>query len=97
VDAYTAVFELATAAEAEHAGQHLDHLAAYHPHRQQSSSPQRLLAQLTLAPAYAYLHAGHVPLTARLPANRGDPPSLRPNVHPLCTGSRTPSPAARLP
>ena len=31
MDAYTAVVELATAAEADHAGERLDYLAAYHP------------------------------------------------------------------
>jgi hypothetical protein len=31
VDAYTAVIELATAADPDHAGKHLDHHADYHP------------------------------------------------------------------
>jgi hypothetical protein len=31
VDAYTVVLELAIAADADHAGQHLDDLANYHP------------------------------------------------------------------
>ncbi len=31
MDAYTAVLQLATAADTDHAGQHLDYLADYHP------------------------------------------------------------------
>jgi hypothetical protein len=48
VDAYNAVFELATAADADHASQRLDYLADCHPATTRTDSSGRAELILTL-------------------------------------------------